>query len=102
LIHDAVEPLRVMLTDSATLHGTRDKACVEVYDADAVKTPSTPAAPRERALVSTRGPSWLFRMAPDANRRDVRVEYRTMQCKADPGLEVPAEVYEMPGTRGGG
>lgn len=102
LIHDAVEPLRVMLTDSATLHGTRDKACVEIYDADAVKTPLTPAAPRERALVSTRGPSWLFRVAPDANRRDVRVEYRTMQCKTDPGLEVPSEVYEMPGTRGGG
>ena len=102
LIHDAVEPLRVMLTDAAVLHGTPDKACVEVYDADTVKTPVTPATSRERALVSTRGPSWLFRMAPDTNRRDVRVEYRTMQCKADPGLEVPSEVYEMPGTRGDG
>lgn len=98
-VHDAVEPLRLMLTDMAILYGSVERPCVDVFDADTVKPPSASAPIRERALVTSRGPSWLFRASPDPARRDARVEYRKMQCKVDATLEVPSEVYEMPGTR---
>jgi hypothetical protein len=38
-------------------------------------------------------------MAPDNARRDLRIEYRTMKCSFDGGLEIPPEVYELPETR---
>jgi hypothetical protein len=101
LVHDPVEPIRLLLTDSAVLHGTPAQACAEVFDADLVKPETAPSSARERALVSVSGASWLFRVAPENTRRDPRIEYRRMQCKLDPGLEVPAETYQMPGTRSG-
>lgn len=99
LVHDPVEPLRTFLTDLAVLHGTPDAPCAEAFDAEPVRTSATPATSRERVLVSLRGPSWLFRLSADTNRRDARVEYRRMTCRFDPELEVPAEIYDMPGTR---
>lgn len=99
LVHDAVEPLRVMLSDSAVLRGSPAEPCAEVFDAELVQAPGSTGVTKERALVSPGGPSWLFRLSPDNTRRDVRVEYRTMQCKFDPSLDPPPEVYEMPGTR---
>lgn len=102
IVRDAVEPLRILLTDSAVLRGSPHAACAEVFDAELVQVPVIPGTSRERALVSLGGPSWLFRLSPDTTRRNVRVEYRMMQCKADPGVEAPSEVYEMPGTRSEG
>jgi hypothetical protein len=98
LVHDAVEPVRVFLTDAAVLHGTPEKPCADAFDADLVKAASATQPPRERALLSLEGPSWLFRMTPDNSRRDTRVEYRTMNCRPDAGVELPSEVYDMPGT----
>jgi hypothetical protein len=97
VVRDAVEPVRVLLTDSAVMHGTPDAPCVDVFDAEPVKTSGASNA-RERALLSLDGPSWLFRMTADHSRRDARVEYRSMSCRPDPGVEVPPEVYDMPGT----
>jgi hypothetical protein len=97
LIHDSVEPERLFLTDSAVLHGTPEAACVDVFDADLVKLAGAALA-KERALVSIDGPSWLFRVASDTTRREARVEYRSMSCRPDVGVDVPAEVYELPGT----
>ncbi len=102
VVHDAVEPVRVLLTESAILHGTPEAPCAEVFDAELVKVGAAPSAARERALLSVDGPSWLFRLAPDNVRRDPRVEYRMMQCRPDPGLEIPPDVYELPGTRSEG
>jgi hypothetical protein len=97
VVRDSVEPVRVLLTDAAVLHGTPDAPCVDVFDAEQVKT-SNASNSRERALLSLDGPSWLFRMTSDNSRRDARVEYRSMTCRPDPGVEVPAEIYDMPGT----
>jgi hypothetical protein len=97
VVRDAVEPVRVLLTDSAVMHGTPEAPCVDVFDAEPVKTSGASNA-RERALLSLDGPSWLFRMTADNSRRDARVEYRSMSCRPDPGVEVPPEVYDMPGT----
>jgi hypothetical protein len=97
VVRDSVEPVRVLLTDAAVLHGTPDAPCVDVFDAEQVKT-SSASNSRERALLSLDGPSWLFRMTSDNSRRDARVEYRSMTCRPDAGVEVPSEVYDMPGT----
>jgi hypothetical protein len=97
VVRDSVEPVRVLLTDSAVLHGTPDAPCVDVFDAEQVKT-SGAINSRERALLSLDGPSWLFRTALDNSRRDARVEYRSMTCRPDAGVELPPEVYDMPGT----
>jgi hypothetical protein len=98
VVHDAVEPVRVFLTDSAVLHGTPEKPCAAAFDADLVKTSSPSSNAKERALLSLEGPSWLFRIAPDNSRRDARVEYRSMTCRPDAGMDLPPEIFDMPGT----
>jgi len=98
VVHDAVEPLRVFLTDAAVLYGSPDSPCLGAFDTDLVRVTSATSGARERALVFPDGPSWLFRLAPDSARREPRVEYRSMLCRPDPNLELPPEVYEMPGT----
>lgn len=101
LIHDRVEPLRTLLTESAILHGTAETACIEAFDAEPIK--DSPAPIRERALLGFElGPSWLFRVASDNARRSFRIEYRTMTCRLDPHADVPAEVFEAAGTHVGG
>jgi hypothetical protein len=99
LVHDPVEPLRVFLSDTAVLHGTMEAACAQAFDAEPVRTPQSVPGTRERVLLSAEGPSWLFRVAPDNARRDLRIEYRTMKCGFDAGLEIPPEVYDLPETR---
>jgi hypothetical protein len=86
------------LSDAAVLFGTPDAACAQAFDTEPVKTSLSPASARERVLLSADGPSWLFRVAPDNARRDVRIEYRTMKCSVDGGVVVPPEVYDLPGT----
>jgi hypothetical protein len=99
VVHDAVEPLRVFLTDDAVLHGTPEHPCVAALDADPVRLTSSGGSARERALLFPDGSSWLFRLATvDGGRREARVEYRSMSCRPDPNLEPPPEVYELPGT----
>jgi hypothetical protein len=97
VVRDAVEPVRIMLTDAAVLHGTPENPCADAFDATLVKS-APGASTRERALLSLDGPSWLFRLAPDNSRRETRVEYRSMNCRPDAGVELPAEIYDMPGT----
>jgi hypothetical protein len=98
LVHDPVEPLRVFLSDAAVLYGSPESACAQAFEAEPVRTPLAAAGARERVLLSADGPSWLFRIAPDNSRRDVRIEYRSMQCNFDAGAEVPPEVYDLQGT----
>jgi hypothetical protein len=102
LVHDPVEPLRVFLSDTAVMYGGPDSACAVAFDAEPVRTPQSVPGARERVLLSADGPSWLFRVAPDNARRDTRIEYRSMRCNIDAGAEVPAEVYELPGTHSEG
>jgi hypothetical protein len=98
LVRDRVEPLRVLLTDGAVLHGTPSAPCVAAYDAEPVRTAAGSAATRERALLGSDGASWLFRVAPEGTRRDARIEYRAMRCTADPAAEAPPELFDLPDT----
>jgi hypothetical protein len=101
IVTDSVEPLRVLLTDDAVLHGTPQAPCAAAYDAVLVSSESaTPTGTEEGIVfVDSAEHSWLFRTTrgrPDA--APSLVEYRTMSCRLDPGAEVPLEVFKEKGT----
>ncbi len=97
VVTDANEPLRVMLTDGAVLHGTPSDPCVATFDA--VTVPTETFSAEERALVPLDDleRAWLFRWGREEEGRRI-AEYRTMSCRFEPTLEVPAEVLRLPGT----
>jgi hypothetical protein len=99
VIADAVEPLRVLLTGAAVMHGTPDAACVAAFEAEIVAIDTTTVTENERAIIplAELDAAWLFRLLP-ATGEEPRVEARRMSCRFDPNLEVPAEVYQAPGT----
>jgi len=101
LINDPAEPLRVLLTDAAVLHGTPASPCVAAFDAETVSLDGASNTGRERALVllDDLEHGWLFRTSADSQRDPGGLEYRTMSCRFDAGLEVPPEVYRARGVR---
>jgi photosystem II stability/assembly factor-like uncharacterized protein len=98
IVTDAREPLRVLLTSNAVLHGTPEQPCTAAFDAELVMSDSFADAQSESAIlpVDDLAHSWFFRSISDGNQ--TRVEYRPMECKLEPGAEVPDEVYQQPGT----
>ena len=98
LVTDTRDPLRVLLTSNAVLHGTRQAPCTVALDADLVISDSFAEGQSESAILPADdlAHSWLFRSLPDESGH-ARIEYRTMECKLDPGAEVPDEVYQQPG-----
>lgn len=100
LVQDAVEPMRLLLSARAVLHGSPADPCLAALDADPiVLDPDDDTARVERAIVllDDLENSWLFRSSPAAGRS--RVEARAMSCRFDPSAEVPFEVYSAPGTQ---
>jgi hypothetical protein len=101
LVTDPIEPMRVLLTGDAVLHGSPQSPCVAAYDAEFVSSEASAASLRgERAIVSF-GPSehsFLFRMEDDARRQEPTLRYRTMSCRPDPTAEAPVEVFRQLGT----
>jgi hypothetical protein len=101
IVADALEPLRVFLTDRAVLHGTPEAPCVLTYDAELVSTESDDRNLRFSAIlpIDHLDRAWLLRQPSSGRRNDEsRVEYRMMSCRYDPTAEVPAEVYRAKGT----
>jgi hypothetical protein len=101
LIADSAEPQRALLTSSAVLHGTAAEPCVVAYDAEPVLIDGASRDEKMRAIlpVDELGNSWLFRIARDARGVSGDVEYRLMNCRLDPSVEVPQQLYRAPGTR---
>lgn len=92
VVSDSVEGPRTLLTMGAVLHGTPEAPCASTFGA--VLVPAEGAqANRESALISLDTPerSVLFRILGDG--AAARVEYRAMNCRFDPSLDVPAEAY---------
>jgi hypothetical protein len=102
LVTDPFEPMRVLLTADAVLHGAPSAPCVAAYEAAIV--PESAAAPGERALlpVDSLDRSWLFRATEGARDQPRSLEYRTMSCRFDPAVEIPPEVKGQNGTFVGG
>jgi hypothetical protein len=109
LVTDPIEPPRVLLTADAVLHGLPTSPCVDAYEAVLVSTEpaSVPNARREQAILrlplDTSEPSVLFRTRAGARGAwgDIELEFRTMTCRADPGADVPIEVFREKGTLAG-
>jgi hypothetical protein len=100
VISDAVDPPRSMISSSAVLHGTPEAPCAAAFELEPVVTPGDPnASTTERALIllDDLEHAWLFRPA-EAKGEQLGVEYRTMNCRFEPSLEVPAEIQRAPGT----
>jgi hypothetical protein len=116
VVTDTSEPMRVLLTDSAVMHGTPEEPCVAAFDAEVVPidtsggtaapgyggygyAPAPTAPEREQAIIllDDMEHSWIFKhvAAPGGK---TRVEYRTMSCRFDPAIEIPPEVYDQQGT----
>jgi hypothetical protein len=95
VISDPSEPLPVLVTGEAVLHGTPDDPCALVFDAETAGS----VGERLSALVAADPAvaSWVFRRSPDATSDD-EFEFRMMSCTFDPGAEVPDEVFLAPGT----
>jgi hypothetical protein len=119
VVTDASEPMRVLMTDEAVMHGTPTDACVAAFGAEVVPidlsggaagglygvppgggygAPAIPASEREQAviLLDDMEHAWLFRQVSPSGR--ARIEYRLMSCRFDPGVELPPEVYDAQGT----
>lgn len=101
IITDPVEPMRVLVTADAVLHGTPESACVAAYEAMLVSSEAPGRPPLERALLFTdvASRSFLFRPDPRVSGPRPGFEYRTMTCRSDPSAEVPPEIREKLMTR---
>jgi len=95
LVTDPIEPMRVLLTGDAVLHGSPTSPCVAAYDADLVSSESG-ATNGEAAIVmlGSAEHSFLFR----TKEATATLEYRTMTCRPDPAAEAPIEVFRERGT----
>jgi len=100
IVTDPVEPMRVLLTANAVLHGTPESPCVAAYDATLVTSELSSAAQGEQAIISMSSleRAWLFRKDLPPGAMTPEVAYRTMSCRVDPDAEVPPEVFRERGT----
>lgn len=101
VVSDPVEPLRLLLTSSAVMHGTPQDPCVAAFDAEVIALdPSIGTPEQERAVLPMDDleHSWIFRTVYDPN-GEATVEYRMMSCRFDGGVEIPPETYGATGTR---
>lgn len=99
IVSDATEPVRVLLTSRAVMHGTPAEPCVAAFDAEGVVLdPSDPSTRQDRALIllDDLEHAWIFKSASDDD--SSKLEYRQMSCRFDPSAEVPFEVYGQTGT----
>jgi hypothetical protein len=110
VVTDPVEPVRLLLTSGAVLHGTPEAPCVAAWDADAVNIDAAPGAAGAplsssanevvRAILpfDDLEHAWLFRTPRKAGGEAANLEWRTMSCRLDPSLETPPEVFQVEGT----
>ncbi|MCC6901162.1 MAG: hypothetical protein IT377_19470 [Polyangiaceae bacterium] len=101
VVTDTTEPMRVLLTGQAVMHGTPKDPCVAAFDAEVVAIdPSLGTPEQERAVIvmDDLEHSWIFRTTYGSI-GEARVEYRQMSCRFDPSAEPPAEIFGQPGTR---
>lgn len=97
IVSDPTEPMRVLLTSHAVMHGTPKEPCVAAFDAEGLVLDASDQSPRwDRAilLLDDLEHSWMFRSSDEGD----TIQYRSMSCRFDPSAEVPFEVYGAAGT----
>jgi photosystem II stability/assembly factor-like uncharacterized protein len=96
LVSDAVDPPRAMLTGDAVLHGTPEAPCAAALEVEAVRSGAERGADeRGILLLDDLEHAWLLRRV-DRPEGGVRLEYRSMSCRFEPGLEIPEELLGEP------
>ena len=87
IVTDAVEPLRVLLSNDAVVHGTPEAPCAAAYEAELVASEGAPIGQQEHALVlaDPAERSYLFRTAQGS----ASFEFRGMSCRMDPAARDP-------------
>jgi hypothetical protein len=100
IVTDAAEPLRLLATSKAVMHGGAKSACVAAFDAEVVKTEIGGEPQAERAILPLGDleHAWLFRVVTGTDRENGVVQYRAMSCRFDPRAEVPPEAYRVLGA----
>ena len=97
IVSDPVDPPRAMLTGDAVLYGSPEAPCAAAFEVDPVRSGSE-RAPDERAilLLDDLEHAWLLRRVEAQDGGPARVEYRSMSCRFEPGLEIPEELLAEP------
>ena len=101
VVTDTTEPMRVLLTSGAVMHGSPSEPCVAAFDAEVVSIdPNLGTPEQERAIIvmDDLEHSWIFRTAYSPM-GEARIETRVMSCRYDPTLEPPPEIFSLPGTK---
>ncbi|HEY3493186.1 MAG TPA: hypothetical protein VGK73_00815 [Polyangiaceae bacterium] len=94
VVTDAVEPPRAFLSGDAVLHGSPKEACLAAFELNPPSSVTAEAGVSERGIVllDDLEHAWLLRKVRDQATERVRVEYRGMNCRFEPNLEVPEEI----------
>jgi hypothetical protein len=96
LISDAIDPPRAMLTGDAVLHGTSEAPCAAALEVDVVRSgPERALDERAILILDDLEHAWLLRRV-DHQETGGRIEYRSMSCRYEPGLEIPEELLGEP------
>ncbi|HVU04139.1 MAG TPA: hypothetical protein VHE30_20420 [Polyangiaceae bacterium] len=100
IVTDPIEPMRVLLTGDAVLHGTPESPCAAAFEASLVFMEAASLGQTEQGVVfpDANERSYLFRNAAGTRDGVSAVEYRSMTCRAEPTAEVPREVWSEKGT----
>jgi hypothetical protein len=78
------------------LHGTPEAPCAAALEVDVVRTGTERVADeRGLLLMDDLEHAWLLRRI-DHPETGGRVEYRSMSCRFEPGLEIPEELLGEP------
>jgi hypothetical protein len=97
IVSDPIDPPRAMLTGDAVLHGTPESPCAAAFEIDAVRMGSErPADERGIVLLDDLEHAWLLRRIEAQDGEPPRVEYRSMSCRFEPGIEIPEELLGDP------
>jgi len=96
LVTDPVEPMRVLVTNDAVLHGTPAAPCVAAYEAGVVPELASTQPERAILLLDALDRSWIFRVTEATRDQPRALEYRPMACRFDP--TIPQDVLDQNGT----
>lgn len=100
VVSDAVEPIRVLLTSDAVMHGTVDEPCVAAFGAEILREELGGTGEFVTAILPLANleQSWLFRETRDNDQPHAEIQFRKMACRFDPQVEFPDSIYGAPGT----
>jgi hypothetical protein len=97
IVSDAVDPPRAMITGDFVLHGTPESPCAAALEVETVRAGQERVAEESGILLfDDLEHAWLLRRVDSAEVGAPHIEYRSMSCRFEPGLEIPEELLGEP------